>query len=121
MLTELTFSNNKVTFSLEDKETLTIALDSYIHSAKEYTEHELMIALIGDKADNYSTKIIGLSLEGKIKFNVSAPDGYGFYYLTDSGPYRLGVVCIKIEGYDLDTNWSINPSNGALEVIGRAY
>lgn len=92
-----------------------------LDSAHLFTKVNLVIALVGQ--GSYPSKLIGFSEKGVRKFEVDAPKGFEFSYLTEHPTAGVAVVCVanqRIDGW-MDWHFSVNPSTGELKRHCPAY
>lgn len=67
--------------------------------------------------------LYGIGLDGTLKFEVQAPAGYSFSYLTQHPDLGTAVVCgaeSEVEGW-FDWHFSIDEESGALHRYCPAY
>ena len=92
-----------------------------LDSAHLFSEANLVLTLVGK--ESYPSTLIGFSIKGTQKFEVNAPKGFEFSYLTEHPTAGVSVVCIadqRIDGW-MDWHFSINPSTGELKRHCPAY
>ena len=64
--------------------------------------------------------MVTLKPNGEIKFDVTEPREYWFYYLASHVNFEMAVVCVS-KGNALDWYFSVDPDSGELHPLNRSY
>lgn len=103
-----------------DSTSTSIDFDGRIVGSAYSPGNELVLVLTGSESENHANKLYGFRISGELIFETNEPKGYSFYYLSSHVNHETAVVCIS-KGHSLDGYYSIDPSNGKLEPLNRAY
>ena len=98
------------TFQTEDK----ITCSAYS------PENNLVLLLAQSGEATCSNRLVALKENGEIKFDVTEPSDYWFYYLASHVNYEMAVVC-RSKGNALDWYFSVDPDSGELHPLNRSY
>jgi len=112
-------STNTISWYL-DKKPIKIVCEN-LDSAKLFSKFKIVIALVG--SGNYPSNLIGFSVEGNTKFEIKAPEGFVFSYLTEHPTAGIAVVCggnEKTDGW-YDWYYAVDPKTGKLTKHCPAY
>lgn len=89
-----------------------------IEQASVFEKEELILVIL---SRNAAHNLVGLDYELDELFRVGPPDGCFFHYLSRDVESRPAVVCCQLAGTAYDWNYGINPKNGELTSLSRAY
>lgn len=110
---------NIVSWKLGDNQ-VSIEIDN-LEGAYLYLEGKTVLALTGE--GNSPPKLIGYSIYGTRKFEVAAPGGFAFSYITRHPEVGVAVVCggnEKVDGW-YDWHFAIDVKTGKLTRHYPAY
>ena len=97
-----------------------VEVDGRIDHTAYSSIHELVLVLAGPDEENYSNRLYGFRTTGELVFLVNEPKDYWFYYLASHVQHETAVVCIS-KDHKFDCYYSIDPNDGTLERLNRAY
>lgn len=92
-----------------------------VRQALVFPKVQSVFVLVG--SEDYDWTLIGFTVDGKKKFEVKAPEGYDFSYLTIHPTTDVAVVCNGnnyVDGWR-DWHFSVEPSTGDLTRHCPAY
>jgi len=116
---KFTMDKNIVSWSLGDKQ-ISIEIND-LKDAHLYAKGKTVLALAGE--GNYPSTLLGYNVDGTKKFEVAAPEGFIFSYLTEHPEFGIAVVCggnEKIDGW-YDWHFAIDVKTGKLTRHCPAY
>ena len=112
-------NNNAITWQFNG-ELISVACQD-LDNAYLFSKNNLILALVGKK--NYPEMLIGFNEKGTRKFEVNAPEGFQFAYLTEHPTAGVAVVCGSDERVDgwMDWHFAVDPVTGELKRHCPAY
>jgi len=81
---------------------------------------DLILVLVQSAEVDFANRLIGITVNGQIKFDVCEPEGHYFYYLASHINCETSVICSP-KSFGLDWFYSVNPDSGELTALNRAY
>ena len=106
-----------ITFCLPDGSEFSWTAKADIRTARYYEEEDLLLVILEKGEQQW---LIGLTLQAEQIFKVKPPENWSFYYLSKHININTAVVCIS-ELERFDWFFGIDPKDGALESLNRAY
>jgi hypothetical protein len=116
---ELTVDKDIVSWSFSNKP-VSIKIN-HLKDACLYAKGKTVLALAGE--GNYPSTLLGYNVDGTPKFEVTAPAGYIFSYITEHPEVGVAVVCggnEKVDGW-YDWHFAIDTKTGKLTRHCPAY
>ncbi len=106
-----------------DGQSITIENVDFIQK-RHYSKCNLVVALIG-KNSSAPDNIVGYTVDGKLVFKTSSPEGFTFAYLCEHPQTEIAVVCGVSAGEDNPNTWrdyffSVNSNDGSMSRLGIA-
>ncbi|NLP14220.1 MAG: hypothetical protein GX383_07095 [Clostridium sp.] len=114
-----TVNKNVISWELNDGK-ISIAID-WLKNAYLYSKGKTILVLVGQV--DFPSSLLGYSVDGKKKFEVAAPEGFVFSYITAHPEVGVCVVCggkEKIDGW-YDWHFAIDVKIGKLTRHCPAY